>query len=445
MWWRQSRPRLLIVVAISLFLVSLSSTLPAQSPQDAAPSEIAASLFTTTGTLIGEHALARPEASSILRAAINVIQAELTSARVTDPPTPPVLSGSEQGDLQAVANYLRVAVLAYAPRPPERLIAVVLRAMTQTLGDPQAAVLTPQELADLIQGLRGEPGGIGLQVDLLAGVIVIADVTPTGPAQRAGLRVGDIVRDVNGESVEDFNPDAVAQLLRGEAGTQVVVTVQRDRTPLRVTVTRQRVREAPIRAQMLEERVGYLRILEFVDDVHLDAQHALSRLIAQGAQGIVLDLRQNGGGLVDEAIQVASLFLSRGLVATEEGCGAPVSFLVQPTDVRFPGPVVVLVNRYTASASEIVAGALQDTGVSLVGARTYGKGTIQTIFPMPAQWGLRLTTARYRTRSGRPIEGLGLNPDVEVTTPAQWIQSPRDTQLATARFLLLRRIAVGTR
>jgi carboxyl-terminal processing protease len=196
---------------------------------------------------------------------------------------------------------------------------------------------------------------------------------------------------------------------------------------------------------MLDEKIGYLRILEFVDDVHLDVQRALNRLISKGAQGILLDLRQNGGGLVDEAIQVASFFLTRGLVATEEGRGAPVSLLVQPAEPRFTGPLVVLVNKYTASASEIVAGALQDVGVSLVGDHTYGKGTIQTIFPLQADWGLRLTTARYRTRGGRPIDGIGLNPDVLIGTPAQLIQSPRDTQLSTARFLILRRIAVGGR
>jgi len=443
MWWRGYRIRFFIVAAMGAVLLSVSSGAPAQAPPDASPQETAATLVKTAVTLIWENALTRPETSAILRPAVSAIQQELASAGVTDPPAPPTLGASDQADLQAVANYLRAAVLASAPRHPEALIAVTLRAITQTLGDPHGAVYTPKELADLIQSLRGESGGIGLQVDLIAGAIVVADITATGPAQRAGLRVGDVVRDVNGQSVEDLTPDHVTQLLRGDAGTQVIVTVQRDRSSLKFTVIREMVREAPIRAQMLDEKIGYIRILEFVDDVHLDVQRALNRLISQGAQGILLDLRQNGGGLVDEAIQVASFFLTRGLVATEEGRGAPVSLLVQPAEPRFTGPLVVLVNKYTASASEIVAGALQDVGVSLVGDRTYGKGTIQTIFPLQAEWGLRLTTARYRTRGGRPIDGIGLNPDVPIGTPAQLIQSPRDAQLSTARFLILRRIAVG--
>ncbi len=435
MRWRR-RPHLLVVVATIVTLLALSGPAPAQTP-----GETAALLLKTTFTLIREQALTPPDAQALLRPAVAAIQQTLASATVGEQPPPPPLGGQEAEDLQAVTTYVRAAVQAYAPRPPEPLIAAPLRAMTRTVGDPHGAIFTPSEFAQLTQSLRGESDGIGLQVDLVGSVMVVEDVTPGGPAQKAGVRAGDVVRDVDGQSVEDLVPDHVAQLCRGRAGFPVALTIQRGSSVLRFTIVRERVREIPVRAQIVGEKIGYLRLLEFTDDLHLDAGRALGKLTAQGAQALILDLRENGGGLVEEAIDIASIFLPRGTVASEEGRGAPISFLVRPTEVRFAGPVVVLVNGYTASASEIVAGALQDVGAALVGNRTYGKGTIQSIFPLAADWGLRLTTARYRTRNGRPIEGVGLTPDFTVSTPPQWIQGPRDMQLATARFLILRKLA----
>lgn len=433
--WRHRSPRWLVAVLASVLFFAFSAPLPAQTP-----GETAAILVKSTFTLIRDHALTPPDSQVILRSAVAATQQALAGVSVRDVLEPPPLGGSDQEDLQAVAGYLRAAVQASSSAPPETLIAAALQAMTRTVGDAQGAVFSPGEFAHLLEGLRGEADGVGLQVDLVDGVMVVAELTPAGPALRAGVHLGDVLREVNGQSIEGRSPDQVVYLLRGRAGSQVTLTIQRDSAVLRVTISRERVREIPVRAQMLAEKIGYLRLLEFTEDVHTDVGRALGKLTAQGAQALVLDLRENGGGLVDEAILIASIFLPRGTVATEVGRGAPVSLLVRPAEVRFEGPVVVLVNGFTASSSEIVAGALQDVGVSLVGDHTYGKGTIQTIFPLPADWGLRLTTARYRTRSGRLIEGFGLTPDFAVSTPAQWIQGPRDSQLATARFLIARKL-----
>ncbi len=432
--WGRRPTRWLIVAVASVFLLAVSA--PAQQP-----GETAAILVKSTYTLIRENALTPPNGQTMLRPAIAAIQQALAGVSGGGGPEAPALGGSDQEDLQAVAGYLRVAVQSYAPHSAESLIAATLRAMTRTVGDAQGAVFTPSEYAHLLEGIRGEADGIGLQVDLVDGMIVVAELTPGGPALRAGVRLSDVLREINGLSVEDRTPDQVIQLLRGGVGSQVSLTIQRGSGLLRFTILRDRVREIPVRAQMLGEKVGYLRLLEFTEDAHIEVRRGLGKLTAQGAQAVVLDLRENGGGLVDEAVLIASIFLPRGIVATEEGRGAPVSLLVRPTDVRFAGPMVVLVNGFTASASEIVAGALQDVGVSLVGERTYGKGTIQTLFPLPADWALRFTTARYRTRNGRPLEGVGLAPDFAVATPAQWIQGPRDMQLTTARFLVTRKLS----
>ncbi len=434
MSWGRRPTRWFIAAVACVLLLAVSA--PAQQP-----GETAAILVMSTYTLIRENALTPPTGQTVLRPAIAAVQQALAGVSGGGGPAAPALGGSEQEDLEAVASYLQAAVLAYAPRSAESLIAVTLRAMTRTISDAQSAVFTPSEYTHLLEGIRGEADGIGLQVDLVDGMIVVAGLTPGGPALRAGVGLGDVLREIDGRSVEDRTPDQVVQLLRGRVGSQVSLTVQRGSGLLRFTILRDRVREIPVRAQMLGDKVGYLRLLEFTEDATLDVRRGLGKLTTQGAQALVLDLRENGGGLVDEAVLIASIFLPRGIVATEEGRGAPVSLLVRATDVRFAGPMVVLVNGFTASASEIVAGALQDVGVSLVGERTYGKGTIQTVFPLPAEWALRLTTARYRTRNGRPLDGVGLTPDFAVTTPPQWIQGPRDMQLTTARFLVARKLS----
>ncbi|MGH2398750.1 MAG: S41 family peptidase, partial [bacterium] len=345
--------------------------------------------------------------------------------------------------LEAVALYVAAIVRSVPARQGELVISAALRGMIAELGDPLAAIFLPVIFVRYMEELRGEHGGIGAQIDLLAGTIVIGDVTPGGPAAGAGLAAGDVLLEVNARATSGRTPDQVMDLLRGAPGTTVLLTVQRGSAMTRHTLTRAAARENPTRSMMIDTRIGYIRLLEFSEHSGRDVAAAVNRLRARGAAALILDLRQNLGGLVAESVEVASLFLPDGVVAMEERRGGLKPLDVRPAD-RFPGPVVVLVDRLTASAGEIVAGALQDHGAPLIGTRTFGKVTVQSISipPLSGGWGIRVTTARYYTRRGRTIDGVGLVPNTMLQMSTDLIQSMRDGQLEEAAVQARQRLPV---
>jgi carboxyl-terminal processing protease len=257
---------------------------------------------------------------------------------------------------------------------------------------------------------------------------------------------GDVLEQIGGRSAGFLTPDEVLRLLRGAPGSALSIVVRRGTDVRAYTLTRAVVRENATRARLVEARVGYLRLLEFSRRSARDLSRALDALRAGGAQVLIFDLRLNGGGLVDEAVDVASAFLPDGVVALEERRAGTETLSVRDVD-RFRGPVILLVDRATASASEIVAGALQDAGAPIVGLPTYGKTAVQgiTIPPLPGGWGLRLATARYLTRAGRNIDGTGLIPTLMVPMDPGLVQSPGDVQyreaLALARLRLPARVS----
>ena len=426
--------RLGLLAWVAMVAVLLAPPSLAAQSTDEAVSVLVQEVFTR----LRDDALAPADGAALLRAAVVGVQQVLSGG--SEVPTVPVFSGIEDEDLRAVATYVEGAVRS-APGRGEFVLASALRAMVRAVTDPVSAVFTPAELGRYMADLRGEHGTIGVQVDAIGTAVNVVEMVEAGPAARAGIRVGDHVLEIDGASTEGRSPDAVLSLLRGRLGSTVLVTIRRASSqPQRFSVIREQVREIPVRARMLEPRVGYLRLLGFTERAHEDLERWLLRLNGQDARALVLDLRENGGGLVEEAVNVASAFLQQGVVAVEEGRFGRVTLIVRPAPHRFAGPVVVLVNRGTASASEIVAGALQDDGVSLVGSRTFGKGTVQTVYFLQAGWGLRITTAQYKTRAGRAIDGVGLTPDVPVVQAVNQVQGLGDTQLEIARVLVRRRL-----
>lgn len=429
---------------VALLVAALIAAVSVHPLAAEVPADLAEPLVREIYKAIRDDALRPPDLLTLLNQTALAAQLALVSAGIGNPPPLPVFIGQEDNDFAAAAAYVQGAITA-APGESDRIMASVLRAMVRTVADPQGSVFTPAEFARYHRELEGKHPGIGVQVDAVRGQIVISDVTAGGPAARAGLRVGDAIVEIDGRSTEGSTPGQVLDRLRGDVGTPVLLIVRRvSGGTVRVPLPREVVRETPVRAKMVDARIGYLRLLEFTEGASSDLRRALGNLMDAGATALLLDLRENGGGLLDEAVVVASAFLSDGVVAMEERRGTLNPLAVVPQTRRFAGPVVVLVNVFTASASEVVAGALQDTGAPLVGQRTFGKATVQTIYPLPGGWGLRLTTARYYTRRGRSIDGQGLQPNVPVSMDEEQIQGPQDVQLREATTALRARLAAGT-
>ena len=409
---------------------------PATPPALAQTDEVAA-VVRDAHAFIVEYTLRPLDPAVLLQRAIAAVQQVATPVE-----SPPVLTGHTAEDVAAAASFIASALRASPAAQHEAGLAAALRAMIRELSDPFAAVFTPADFRRFQEELRGERGGVGAQVDVgPAGAIVVSDVTPGGPAAREGMLPGDAIEEIDGRSTLLLTPDEVLGLLRSAAGTPASLTVRRGAVIRRLTLTRAVVRENATRARVVESRIGYLRLLEFSRQSARDLSRAVATLRAGGVQALILDLRANGGGLVDEAVDVASVFLADGAVAFEERRSDTEVLPVRAVE-RFSGPVVLLADRGSASASEIVAGALQDAGAPIVGMPTYGKTTVQsiTIPPLTGDWGLRVTTARYLTRARRNIDGTGLTPNVRVAMDPRFIQAPGDLQYREALALARTRL-----
>lgn len=300
-----------------------------------------------------------------------------------------------------------------------------IEAMVAPLGDPYTRLLRPADYAALRSSTEGSVSGVGLQLGLRPSDQAIVVIAPLdgSPAAEAGIPSGAELRSVNGQSTADLGLEQTAAALRGPSGTRVLITlVSSGRGSEReLELERRRVDLRPVRSRRLrsgDHTLGYLRITQFAEPVPAGVRDALAELTGEGIEGLILDLRNNSGGLVSAGLAVADQLLD-GLPVVEtegrEGISAPQRS--SPGSV-YSGPMVTLINGGTASASEILAGALQDNGRSrLVGGRSFGKGLIQTLISLGDSSGLAVTVARYVTPSGRAIQGQGLVPDVELGQP----------------------------
>ncbi|TVP87349.1 MAG: S41 family peptidase [Thioalkalivibrio sp.] len=286
--------------------------------------------------------------------------------------------------------------------------------------DPHSAYLDEQEFRDLQVGTSGEFGGLGIEVGMEDGFIkVIAPIDDT-PASRAGVRAGDLIIRLDDTPVKGMSlSDAVSQM-RGERGTDITLTIMRDGldAPERITITRDVIRVQSVRSEHLEPGFGYVRITNFQARTARDLVRAIEDLKEEGElKGLVLDLRNNPGGVLNGAVGVSDAFLDSGLIVYTEGRlqESQFRYTASPGDVADGVPMVVLVNEGSASASEIVAGALQDHNRAVVmGTPTFGKGSVQTILPLAQDTAIKLTTARYFTPDGRSIQADGIQPDIRI-------------------------------
>jgi carboxyl-terminal processing protease len=307
------------------------------------------------------------------------------------------------------------------PVDDHELMQHAIRGMVANL-DAHSSFLEEDELEDLMVSSEGNYSGIGIEVSFEDGLIVVVAPFEGSPAERAGLRTGDVIVAVDGHAVKPAGIGASVGRMRGEAGTVVRVTIEREGVaePVEYAIERARIDVHSVRQALLEPGYGYLRISQFSETTLADVEAGVEQLVeASGGPlaGLVLDLRGNPGGVLDAGVDVADAFLDDGLIVSATGRGPDARFSVDalPGDLLDGAPLAVLVNGGSASASEIVAGALHDHGrAMLFGRTTFGKGSVQTILPLSDGRAIKLTTSRYYTPSGVSIHERGIDPDVEL-------------------------------
>ncbi|WP_160007675.1 S41 family peptidase [Rhizobium sp. 18055] len=318
----------------------------------------------------------------------------------------------------------RVRAQYVTPPAEDKLIENAINGMLSSL-DPHSSYMNAKDAADMQTQTRGEFGGLGIEVTMEDDLVKVITPIDDTPAAKAGVLAGDYISEIDGQSVRGLKLEDAVEKMRGAVNTPIKLTLIRKGAdkPIELTIVRDVVAVQAVKSRV-EDDVGYLRIISFTEKTYPDMEKAIEKIKAtvpaDKLKGYVLDLRLNPGGLLDQAIQVSDALLQRGEVVSTRGRNADETrrFNAGPGDLTDGKPVVVLINGGSASASEIVAGALQDLRrATVLGTRSFGKGSVQTIIPLGENGALRLTTALYYTPSGRSIQGTGITPDIKVEEP----------------------------
>ena len=288
--------------------------------------------------------------------------------------------------------------------------------------DPHSTFMPPEVYQEMKVDTRGEFGGLGIEITMRSGVLTIVAPIEDTPAWRVGLKSSDYILKIDDQYTKEMAIMDAVRLMRGKPGTDITLTIMRDGfdKPRDFKLTREVIKIKSVKSKVLEDGYGYVRLSQFQEHTAADLEKALSGLqreSKEGVKGMVLDLRNNPGGLLDQAVEVVDLFLSEGLIVYTHGReeDAQMKFSARARGTEPDYPLVVLINGGSASASEIVAGALQDHGRAVImGSQSFGKGSVQTIIPLNDKSGLRLTTALYYTPKGRSIQAKGIAPDILV-------------------------------
>lgn len=288
--------------------------------------------------------------------------------------------------------------------------------------DPHSSYMNAKNFRDMQVQTRGEFGGLGIEVTQEGGYVKVISPIDDTPAQRAGIKPGDLITNLNGTSVQGMSLQDAVEQMRGERGSSIRLTIRREgvTTPIDLSLTREVIRPQVVRARLEGNDIAYIRLTSFNEQTDPGLRKTFQQLKTQapnGLKGLILDLRNNPGGLLDQAIQVSDDLIDQGEIVSTRGRRPEDAqrWNARTGDITNGLPVVVLINGGSASASEIVAGALQDHRRAVVlGVKSFGKGSVQTVMPLPGNGAIRLTTARYYTPSGRSIQATGIEPDVEV-------------------------------
>lgn len=333
------------------------------------------------------------------------------------------LSNSTYEDLKVFTDVLSLLQREYVEETKSKdLIYGAIKGMLETM-DPHSAFLPPAMFKEMQEETKGRFEGLGLEITLREGVLTVVSPIEDTPAFKAGIQAGDQILRIDGESTKNLNLIESVKRLRGPKGSKVTITIMREgfTNPRDYTLTRDVIPIRSVRYEVMEKHYGYIRLFQFQEKTNSDFQKAVKALEEETKgelKGLILDLRNNPGGLLDQAVKIADRFIESGLIVSVEGRREEhkMRFNAQPQgDGLARYPLVVLVNGGSASGAEIVAGAIQDHGRGIVlGTQTFGKGSVQTIFSLKDGSGLRLTTARYYTPGGRTIQAKGIVPDIIV-------------------------------
>ncbi|MDD1626861.1 MAG: S41 family peptidase [Methylococcaceae bacterium] len=305
------------------------------------------------------------------------------------------------------------------PVSDKKLLEDAVRGMLSGL-DPHSAYLVAEEYQELKEGTTGQFGGLGIEVTMENGFIKVVSPIDDTPAQKAGIKTGDLIIKLDDKPVKGMSLTDAVKMMRGEPGSKIVLTIVREgaEAPLKLTLARDIIKVKSVKSRLLEKDYGYVRISSFqsgTGDALKEALAALKKENGGNLKGLVLDLRNNPGGVLNAAVEVSDAFIKSGLIVYTEGRieNSEMRFNAAPDDLIDGAPIVVLINGGSASASEIVAGALQDQKRAVImGEKSFGKGSVQTILPTSNGAAVKLTTARYYTPSGRSIQAEGIEPDI---------------------------------
>ena len=332
----------------------------------------------------------------------------------------------------------------YVDQPVDdvKLMQGAINGMMEALGDKHSTFMDPQTFESANAELAGSYEGIGAYVDTTADYLTIISPMPGSPAEKAGLQNGDKIIKIDGEDMTGINGELARRKVLGPAGSTVIITVSRKDVPepLEFSIVRDKIVVKSATGEMLENDIAYMQVNTFGENTTIELTAALTELMAQNPKGLVLDLRNNGGGYLSTSVEVTSQFISDGVVLYEKfGDGKQNEFKALPGGLATEIPMVVLINEGSASASEIVAGALQDYGrAKLIGVVSYGKGSVQNWIPLSNDQGaVRVTIAKWYTPNDNTIDGVGLTPDVYVTMTEEDYKADLDPQLDAAVETLL--------
>lgn len=438
----------LLAAIVAATLVQIPTATPAAPASELSPLQ-ASEIATSYQNLTSQY-YKKVEPQNVLDSVHDELSALLKHAGANGKIAPLHASGLPAENVHAIDAAVESAQRIAGSKLTSTDVAyTAISGILDSVHDRYTVFLDPAHFAALNQDLDGTDfGGTGIviQRDDTTKYIDVSNVVADGPADKAGIQPDDVIIAIDGVSTKDMKMEAASSHLRGKEGTTVSLSIERLGKPLSapIVITRAKIHQVSVFDKMLPNKIGYLSLSVFGLTTGPEVDAALSRLQARGARAIIMDLRENGGGYLEAAIAVSSKFISSGPIVSIESRNSDITTREADNTAISPLPLAVIVNGHTASASEITAGAIQDTGVgTIIGQQTFGKGVVQSIYRLPDHSAVKITTARYLTPDNRDINHLGIKPDIIVTpNKGDRLGDPaKDAQLQRAIEFINSRIA----